>query len=58
MYIGLHIKSDLTLVLLTGRIWLAPNNASRWQMGFNSGFKGLIGLEFSLQVFSKMNHIS
>jgi len=21
---------------------LAPNNASRWQMGFNSVFKGLI----------------
>jgi len=23
------------------RIWWAPNNASRWQMGFNSAFKGL-----------------
>jgi len=23
------------------RKWLAPNNASRQQMGFNSGFKGL-----------------
>ena len=23
------------------RIWRAPNNASRWQMGFNSAFKGL-----------------
>jgi hypothetical protein len=23
------------------RIWWAPNNASRWQMGFNSVFKGL-----------------
>ena len=27
--------------LLTWRIWRAPNNASRWQMGFNSAFKGL-----------------
>ena len=31
----------LTLILLTWRIWRAPNNASRWQMGFNSVFKGL-----------------
>jgi len=23
------------------RIWWAPNNASRWQMGFNLAFKGL-----------------
>jgi hypothetical protein len=27
--------------LLTWRIWRAPNNASRWQMGFNSAFEGL-----------------
>jgi len=32
----------LTLILLTWRIWWAPNNASRWQMGFNSAFKELI----------------
>ena len=32
----------LILILLTWRIWRAPNNASRWQMGFNSAFKGLI----------------
>ena len=31
----------LTLILLTWRIWWAPNNASSWQMGFNSAFKGL-----------------
>jgi len=31
----------LTLILLTWRIWWDPNNASRWQMGFNSAFKGL-----------------
>ena len=23
------------------RVWWAPNNASRWQMGFNSAFEGL-----------------
>jgi hypothetical protein len=36
---GHHI---LTLILLTWSIGWAPNNASRWQMGFNSMFKGLI----------------
>jgi hypothetical protein len=33
--------NDLILILLTWRIWWAPNNASRWQMGFNWVFKGL-----------------
>jgi hypothetical protein len=32
----------LTLILLTWRIWWAPNKASRWQTGFNSAFKGLM----------------
>jgi hypothetical protein len=31
----------LTLTLLTWRIWWAPTKASKWQMGFNSVFKGL-----------------
>jgi len=31
----------LILSLLTWSIWWAPNNVSRWQMGFNSAFKGL-----------------
>jgi len=31
----------LTLILLTWRIRWVPNNASKWQMGFNSAFKGL-----------------
>jgi hypothetical protein len=30
--------SLLTLNLLTWRIWWAPNNAIKWQMGFNSAF--------------------
>ena len=34
---------DLTLILLTWRIWWAPNNASRWETGLNSVFKGLTG---------------
>jgi len=33
--------SFLTLNQLTWKIWWTPNNASRWQMGFNSAFKGL-----------------
>ena len=32
--------NDLTLNLLTWRKW-TPNNVSKWQMGFNSAFKGL-----------------
>ena len=35
-------KKCLTLILLTWRIWRVPNNASKWQMGFNSAFKGLM----------------
>ena len=31
----------LTLNPLTWKIWWAPNNASRWQVGFNSAFNGL-----------------
>ena len=34
-------KVQLTLNPLTWKIWWAPNNASRWQMGFNSAFEGL-----------------
>ena len=31
----------LTLIPLTWRIWWAPKNGNKWQMGFNSAFKGL-----------------
>jgi hypothetical protein len=31
----------LTLILLMWWIWWAPNNSSKWQMGFNSAFQGL-----------------
>jgi len=37
---GLNLLGFLTLILLTWRIWWAPNNASKLQMGFNSMFKG------------------
>jgi len=38
------VDKTLTLILLMWRIWGAPNNASKWQMGFNSAFKGLISI--------------
>ena len=34
--------TNLTLNLLTTTIVAPPSNASKWQMGFNSAFKGLI----------------
>ena len=37
----IYILGCLTLNLPTWRIWWAPNNASKWQMGFNLAFKGL-----------------
>ena len=39
---GFMIRRLLTLTLLTWTIWRAPTNASKWRMGFNSVFKGLI----------------
>jgi len=36
------LSHSLTLIMLTWRIRWAPNNASKWQIGFNSSFKGLI----------------
>jgi hypothetical protein len=42
----LPFKVFLTITLLTWRIWWAPNNASKLQMGFNWASKGLIWEEF------------
>jgi hypothetical protein len=36
------IVALLTFILLMWRIWWAPNNTSKCQMGFNSAFKGLM----------------
>ena len=41
-FITTHRRTVLTLNLLMWRIWWAPNNASIWQMEFNSAFKGLM----------------
>ena len=37
-----ELRFFLTLNLLTTTIVALPSNASKWQMGFNSAFKGLI----------------
>jgi len=42
----------LNLILLTWRIWWAPNNAGKGQMGFNSAFKGLTS-STTISVFSR-----
>jgi len=39
---GTRFDYILTLALLTWRIWWAPNNAKKWQIGFNPAFRGLI----------------
>ena len=36
-----EVQQELTLNLLTTTIVAPPSNASKWQMGFNSAFKGL-----------------
>jgi hypothetical protein len=40
----------LTLNLLTTTIVAPPSNASKWQMGFNSAFKGLISLIYRSKI--------
>jgi hypothetical protein len=39
----------LTLDLLTLKIWRDPNDASKWQMGFNSALKGLTCIFFGIR---------
>ena len=45
-YIHKSCQHELTLILLKWTIWWAPSNASKWRMGFNSAFNGLICLNF------------
>jgi hypothetical protein len=48
--------NNLTFILLKWRKWLAPNNASRQEMGFNSGFKGyIIGLRTEIRTLELLN---
>ena len=58
MYLSSHRSQSLTLNLLTTTIVAPPSNASKWQMGFNSAFKGLMGqpphtLSWSVEVCHK-----
>jgi hypothetical protein len=46
--------SELTLILWTWKIGGAPNNASKWQMGFNPAFK-LWRRELCKELFRVMN---
>ena len=39
-------RPPLTLNLLTTTIVAPPSNASKWQMGFNSAFKGLTPMKY------------
>jgi hypothetical protein len=45
----------LTLILPMWRLWWAPNNASKWQMEFNSALKGLSSFIYN---FSLLETIS
>ena len=53
-------KPNLTLILLMWRIWWAPNNASKWQMGFNSAFKGLskANTEVNIRNTKHLRHVT
>ena len=48
IYYYLHLHWSLTLNLLTTTIVAPPSNVSKWQMGFNSAFKGLSYVNLNL----------
>ena len=54
LYLFYYCGRTLTLILLTWRMWWAPNNASKWQMGFTLEFKVLISVE-KYQLFLNNN---
>ena len=45
----------LTLNLLTTTVVAPHSNASKWQMGFNSAFKGLSDSKFYVPIIRKKN---
>jgi len=47
-----RILTALTLILLTWRIRWAPNNARKWQTGFNTAFKVLNALTLTVANFN------
>ena len=46
MFCSDYWLAPLTLNLLTTTIVAPPSNDRKWQMGFNSAFKGLVTLRF------------
>jgi hypothetical protein len=54
--IRVRARNLLTLILPTWRIWRARNNASKWQMGFNSAFKDPQSLIFYYYNSSQQEH--
>jgi hypothetical protein len=50
-YNNINVRK-LNLNLLTTTIVAPPSNASKWQMGFNSAFKGLTASLFCMTYFS------
>jgi hypothetical protein len=54
----LYFSLPLTLIQLMWRIWWAPNNANKWQMGFNSAFKELNNTYAYQYINPKSIHLS
>ena len=48
----------LTLNPLTWKIWCAPNNACKWQVGFNSAFIYFFFLRFIAQQISEIHRVT
>jgi hypothetical protein len=57
-WIHLACSYWLTFILLTWRIRWAPNNASKWQMGFNLAFKGLISQHVTWSLFRRVTYFT
>ena len=55
---GWDLIRRLTLILLTWTIWRAPTNASKWRMGLNSAFKGLVRYWTSFFVFFPIGRLT
>jgi len=56
-HLTLYLVFPLTIYLLTWRIWRAPKNASKGQMGFDLAFKGLI-MNFRLDSIVRITNLS
>ena len=50
-----YFPACLTLNLLTTTIVAPASNARKWQMGFNSAFKGIIHVTWSEKYQTKLN---